>query len=166
MSKARVWSKEEELWLRENISYNPVKGTFYNKCTGKFIKPPKKNGGYSRISRCINGRGCTFLSHRVAWFLHYGKQTEFFIDHINRETSDNRIVNLRECDYSQNNANRGPRRADLLKGVRIVTMYEAVCKNEVVGLFKCRIEAAKAYDAEAIKVFGDFAYTNKQHGVY
>ena len=165
MSKIRVWSKEEEEWLRENISYFPDKGIFYNKINNKFITNPTPSTKYVRVTRLTNGKGFTYLGHRLAWFLHYGKQSEFLIDHINRDPSDNRIVNLRECSHLQNNANREPK-SGYLKGVREVKMYEAVCKGEVLGLFRCKIEACKKYDQVALKEFGEFAYTNKEHGVY
>jgi hypothetical protein len=165
MAKARVWSKGEEDWLRKNISYYPDKGVFYNRVTQKFITGPTPSTRYVRVTNLIDGRGFTYLGHRLAWFLHYGEQTKFLIDHINRDASDNRIVNLRECSIIQNNANRKPK-SGYLKGVRTVSMYEAVCKGKVIGLFKCKIKAAAAYDQAALKEFGEFAYTNKQHGVY
>ena len=165
MSTARVWSREEEDWLRKNISYCPDKGVFYNRVTQKFIMGPTTSARYVRVTRLIDGKGFTYLGHRLAWFLHYGEQTKFLIDHINRVASDNRIVNLRECSPIQNSANREPKKG-YLRGVRRVYMYEAVCAGEVIGLFKCKIEAAAAYDQAALKEFGEFAYTNKQHGVY
>lgn len=165
MTKARVWTKDEESWLRKNISYYPKQGVFYNKITQKFITKPNPSTRYLRVTRLINGKSYAYLAHRLAWFLYYGEQSKLFIDHINRNPSDNRIVNLRECSYAENNVNRKPKDG-YLKGVRSVTMYEAVYKGEVLGLFKDKIEAAMAYDQSALKEFGDFAYTNKEHGVY
>lgn len=50
----------------------------------------------------------TFRAHRVAWAIHYGAWPLDQLDHVNMDRSDNRIVNLREADNSQNNQNRGP----------------------------------------------------------
>lgn len=86
----------------------------YNKETGEFywrisiIGHPAgekagttDNKGY-RILR-IGGRA--FKAHRVAWLLTYGVWPSTILDHINRKESDNRIENLRETTYSQNQSN-------------------------------------------------------------
>ena len=38
-----------------------------------------------------------FKAHRVAWLLNYGDFPKSELDHINRDRTDNRIENLREC---------------------------------------------------------------------
>ena len=44
--------------------------------------------------------------HRVAYYLHYGEDPgDLDIDHINRDKTDNRIVNLRLVTRQQNNQN-------------------------------------------------------------
>ncbi|HLX18453.1 MAG TPA: HNH endonuclease [Bradyrhizobium sp.] len=53
----------------------------------------------------INDR--LYLAHRVAWLHHYGEWPVSGIDHINGDPGDNRIVNLRLADHSQNGQNRG-----------------------------------------------------------
>ncbi len=45
-----------------------------------------------------------FLAHRVIWALHYGEWPEN-IDHINGNTMDNRIANLRSVTHSENMRN-------------------------------------------------------------
>jgi hypothetical protein len=49
----------------------------------------------------------SFLVHRLAWALHTGAWPEDQIDHINRDPSDNRVVNLRESTDRENNRNLG-----------------------------------------------------------
>lgn len=44
-------------------------------------------------------------AHRVAYALFYGSTPDGFIDHINGDTSDNRIENLRVVDQSGNSRN-------------------------------------------------------------
>jgi hypothetical protein len=46
--------------------------------------------------------------HRIAWLLAYGRWPVGFIDHINRNRSDNRLENLREATPQQNARNRSP----------------------------------------------------------
>lgn len=60
-----------------------------------------------------------YKAHRLMWFYVYGKWPKE-LDHINRNKSDNRIVNLREVTHSQNSANTGIRKNNTsgLTGVR------------------------------------------------
>lgn len=51
--------------------------------------------------------GTQYLAHRVIWAMHYGRWPETHVDHINGDRMDNRICNLREATFSQNNMNRG-----------------------------------------------------------
>ena len=44
-----------------------------------------------------------FFAHRICYAMFYGKWPINQIDHINRNRSDNRICNLRDATYSQNN---------------------------------------------------------------
>jgi hypothetical protein len=46
-----------------------------------------------------------YRAHILAWLYCYGKYPQYEIDHINREKSDNSIVNLRDICHSENNQN-------------------------------------------------------------
>ena len=48
----------------------------------------------------------TYMGHRLAWFYVHGEWPREHIDHINGESSDNRIANLREATRFQNHQNR------------------------------------------------------------
>jgi len=66
---------------------------------------------YPYISRRLvftrNGKRTVYLEHRVVWAIHYGSDIPegFQIDHINGDTCDNRIINLRLADNVDNARN-------------------------------------------------------------
>jgi hypothetical protein len=91
------------------------------------------------------------------------------VDHINRNTLDNRRENLRLCSRSQNNANTGLRVNNKVgfRGVSFIKRLNRFAadihikkKHVFIGYFDSAIEAAKAYDAKALELFGEFAATN------
>jgi hypothetical protein len=49
--------------------------------------------------------GDMLLAHRAAWAIHHGRWPTHFLDHINGNPSDNRLVNLREVDALGNSRN-------------------------------------------------------------
>jgi hypothetical protein len=110
-----------------------------------------------------------YLSHRIAWLLHYGEWPTGDVDHINGDSSDNRICNLRTATKSENHGNRvlisrvntsGYRGVSLHKSGR---WYAQLSKNGKHVLFKTFDnieEAARAYDAAALEHFGEFAKLN------
>lgn len=80
-------------------------GTLYRKKLSGGMRPgsPVGNltdGGYIRGNVC----GVTYYIHRVIWKMHFGTEPEQ-LDHINRNRSDNRIENLRECSRGENARN-------------------------------------------------------------
>ena len=90
-------------------------------------------------------------------------------DHVNGLTLDNRRANLREVTSSQNSMNRGAGNgwSSRYKGVhyfRRTGRWRAYItfgrKQKHLGYFSTEREAAEAYNAAAIELFGDFARLN------
>ena len=91
-------------------------------------------------------------------------------DHINHNGLDNRLINIRICTPSQNNQNSkcySKSKSSKYKGVswsKYFNCWAARIKYNKhlshIGYFKTEIEAAKAYNEQAIKLFGDFACLN------
>lgn len=50
--------------------------------------------------------GVHYKAHRLAWLHFYGEWPAYEIDHINQNTSDNRICNLRVVSRAENEANK------------------------------------------------------------
>lgn len=88
------------------------------------------------------------------------------VDHIDHNGLNCQKINMRNCDYSQSNANRrtwGKRTKYL--GVYIDRSYikaqiRKANKTYHLGLFKTQEEAAIAYDNAAKIYFGEFANLN------
>lgn len=91
------------------------------------------------------------------------------IDHINRNGLDNRKSNLREATMAQNTVNSGPNRLNTsgFKGAyydkRDKYWLAAIKHNNKfirIGSYDSAEEAARAYDAEAKRLLGEFAWLN------
>jgi len=116
--------------------------------------------------RYVGVRGKRYLAHRLAWLLHYGRWPEKGLDHINGNPLDNRIVNLRAANQSENSRNRGPQTNNKsgIKGVHWSTAREkwvAAIQHRsrmiALGRFDSKADAAAAYRRAALQVHGNFA---------
>lgn len=92
-----------------------------------------------------------------------------FADHRDHNGLNNQRENIREANLTTNSRNKSPARKKKYKGTTFIKRiknrpYQAVIqsegKNYYLGCFATEIEAAKAYDAKAIELFGEFAYLN------
>lgn len=122
-----------------------------------------KSGKYPYAS--IRIRGKYRLLHRVIMKARKGK----LVDHINHDTLDNRKANLRLCTRSQNMWNRKRTFGNSkYKGVYWSKIYQQwvtqVClknKRVYVERFETERAAARAYNEQATKYFGEFACLNQ-----
>ncbi|MDE1814536.1 MAG: HNH endonuclease, partial [Thaumarchaeota archaeon] len=110
--------------------------------------------------------GKRYLAHRLAWLYMTGAFPTGHIDHINRDPSDNRWVNLRAATPSQNLANQGLSKSNKsgFKGVcwnKRKRKWQAGIriggKQTWLGLFSDPAQAHAAYVRAAIREFGEFA---------
>jgi len=90
------------------------------------------------------------------------------IDHRDGDGLNNQRHNLRACTQSQNMANQTSRRGrSRFKGVRPYrgSRWWAVIacdgRRTRLGTFDCEVEAAKAYNAAAVRLFGEYARLNE-----
>ena len=95
--------------LKNLLTYIPETGDFiWKERCGKRGVPGRKAGtvdfgGYVVIT--IHKK--RYKAHRLVWLYMKGAWPDVAIDHINGDRTDNRFVNLREADWSQNQQNRG-----------------------------------------------------------
>jgi hypothetical protein len=112
----------------------------------------------------IDGKRKTLRMHQLIMEAKGGQ----FVDHINGNGLDNRRENLRFCTNAQNQMNqRTTKNISGYKGVFWYPRYNKwiskICYNKkeyFLGYFTDKIEAAKAYDAKAEELFGEFACLN------
>lgn len=128
---------------------------------------PTGTGYAQRSARKSETGPRTVLLHRVVMNASPGYQ----IDHINRNTLDNRKENLRLCTQAQNmsNSTNGRLSSSGFRGVsydsrKTKNPWRATVGKRHVGMYKTAEEAARAYDEAAIKHYGEFANTNFRHG--
>lgn len=97
------------------------------------------------------------------------KDPKTLVDHADRNRLDNRRLNLRSSNWSQNNANRKSMTAatsnylGVHKSAKRRKWEARIGKNNKsfrIGYFKTEEEAAKAYDKAAVEIHGEFANLN------
>jgi hypothetical protein len=120
----------------------------------------------------------------IAWVLVDGRKTclrlhrcvlgvldpSIFVDHKSGDTFDNRRANLRSCTHTQNIRNQvrtQPSKSSKYKGVMWSPRYEkwtgqikADGKKYYLGVFNNEESAARAYNAAAMRLHGEFASLN------
>ena len=157
--------------LREHLDYDSVTGIF------RWKKKPAKPGiEVGDIAGGLNNRGYwviralgrTRTAHRLAWLWITGEWPADQIDHVNMIRHDNRFANLRECNRSANMAN-AKAHANNMSGIKGVSFYKPSGRwlaqikkdglKQHIGLFDSKEEAAFAYSAKALELFGNFART-------
>lgn len=162
--------------LKDYLSYNKDTGDFTWKVSraGKakvgVVAGHKQVGGYCQIKL----KGKLYKAHRLVWFYSYGEWPESFIDHVDGDTLNNKVENLREATSRENGLNRIPKK-------RGSSEYLGVCwhnqakkwlvrgklpnKRIHLGLFMEEKQAAEAYNTFAKEHYGNFARLNIIKGV-
>jgi len=138
----------------------------------KWTSSKDKSGDTRQVRRINLGykKSKMVQLHRVIMKAKKGQ----IVDHINRDTLDNRKINLRICNKSQNGMNRPANKNSKsgIKGVswcvrdnrwtaHISKKIDGKYKQKSLGNFKIKEEAASAYNKAAKELFGEFAFINK-----
>lgn len=156
---------------RERLSYNPETGDFVWIYKNK-MHPKLKGNAAGTIRKSSKGvprliikvDGVALFAHRIAWYLYHLEQPNI-VDHINGNTLDNRICNLRNVTCFENAKNHGRKfnKSGLPCGVRMLPSgrYESRirCNKKAIsiGTFDSVDEAEKAYLDMRNKLFKDYS---------
>ena len=167
-----------ECWrsINGNINYQ-VSNTHQvrNSSTGKILSDQRVNSkGYKIVGLYKDGVGKNYLVHRLVaeHFIPKPESDEKLqVDHINRDKTDNNISNLMWKTSQQNNWNKDkinkPTSSKYI-GVSFKTQcqkWQALIRqnhghNTHIGLFQHEKDAARAYNAKAYELRGNFAVLN------
>ena len=146
-------------YLKKKIVYHPGDGTFTKVLKDGTLGKRKQ---YTKIT--IDYKN--YEPYRLAWLYMTGAWPTKFIDHINRDRTDNRWSNLREATYAENNRNTSIR-SDNTSGYKGVSWHKFKSKwraeikvdsiSKHLGYFSTKEEAYAAYIQAAKLYHGEFA---------
>lgn len=167
-ASVRVFGKDmKRIPVRDEhgiVAYAKVDDADYEKVS-PFKWSINGKAGYAVRGLVENGKARTQLMHRLIMDAPEGSR----IDHVNGDKLDNRRRNLRFATRSQNAMNKGKPKNNTsgFKGVSWYKKAKKWCarikvngKTIHLGLFAEIKIAARAYDAAARELHGEFAYTN------
>ena len=146
-------------------------GRVRNATTGRILKPGKDKDGYEKVVLRKDNCSKTHKVHRlVARECLENPESKPCVDHIDHDKANNQMTNLRWATLSENQGNQQlqANTSSKYKGVswhkRIKRWNAKIMhkgKRIHLGYFDDDIDAAKAYNAKAIELFGEYAYLNK-----
>lgn len=168
--KPRVSKRPTAERVRQLFNYDPVTGILSwkeglsHRSAGKIVGGGLLKDGYHRVSVDDS----SWSQHRIIWLYVHGFWPPSEIDHVNGIRTDNRIVNLRMANRSQNasNARKPKTNTSGYKGVGLHKHHgkyrwrAAISingKQKTLGHRDCPFEAYQLYCAAAVKYKGEFA---------
>jgi hypothetical protein len=145
--------------LKDEFRHDPETGELFRRVGTLTIG---KKTGYRRLVASTGENRARLVAH-IIWFLEHDKWPTTMLDHINGDSLDNRLVNLREIHHGGNLANskgdwerkyklpigvypkRGKFQARINRKGRFITL----------GIFDTPEEAEKVFIAEHLAKFGE-----------
>jgi hypothetical protein len=168
-------------YLRQRLSYDPEAGTLTWKARPQ-SDFPKRDWEYRRWNLRNAGKtagsivmantsaryefrinGIAYVRARIIWKLMTGADPSGAIDHIDRDSTNDRWANLRDVTGSQNQMNRvSAKNSGLPRGVhrnrgRFMATINSDTQRHYLGTFDTVEDASAAYVAARAKLHGEFA---------
>ena len=139
-----------EMAIEKGYTCNPNTGDIFGP-HGKAISTKGKSL-YVRFAIVYNKKSYRILSHQFIWFYINGEIAEY-IDHINRNKKDNRILNLRKVSRQQNQFNLPAKGYSWDKvNKKYTSCIKVNSKTIFLGRFDDKVKATNAY-LEAKKIY-------------
>lgn len=132
--KYNTEEKSEDLEkLKEEAKYNKSTGEFYwlKEKTHRNLDSPIGANTTSRY-KCLTYNQIKYHLHKLAWYFEYGIYPREQIDHIDQDTYNNSITNLRLVTPRENSKNK-PKRRNNTSGITGVS-YDKVSNKWVVRI--------------------------------
>jgi hypothetical protein len=121
---------------------------------GKTVGKPRFSKHDYKLSTAglsIKGARFTFVTSRLCWLVYTGDWPENTIDHIDRNTFNNKMENLRDVTQAVNNANRGCYKGNVFTNIRKRgRSWRVTSKGKCVGQSVCLGKALKILSATKI----------------
>lgn len=135
-----------------------------------YLKPGRTNKiGYAAVRL----KGVVYYVHRIIYYLYTKTDPELFtIDHIDGNTLNNAVTNLRLATNTENQRNRTSKNKNNKSSYKGVTwdknrnkwlaQISVNGKNKFLGRYDSLEKAASTYDKAALIYYGEFSYLNTQ----
>lgn len=150
--------------LRKAMSYDGDTGSFVNLVRRGNLSAGANPGCLKRGYVFISFEYRIYPATHLVWLYVYGFLPTHSIDHIDGDTQNNRLTNLREATKGQNNRNKGASSRNKLgvKGVSLLPSGKYQARIGRVGVrlgnFDTIEEAAAAYRQAELSLYGEFAF--------
>ncbi len=163
--------------LRELFNYDPSRGVLIWKVNASFRNDIGKcfGGVHASIDGLMRRRGkvdgTQYYHAPLVWIWHHDRpMLGLEIDHIDNQTDNDRIENLRISNRAQQTQNRRfARKSRLLpKGIRLCPSGKYCARIQHngrpyhLGMFTDLEQAKRAYNQKAIELFGEFANIHQE----
>ena len=160
------YSRED---LQKKFHADPVRGILQDRKTKRYILNNPNADGYLRVSlKEKEGKGYkSYYIHDIIYYMCGEGNLPEQLDHINQIKTDNRLRNLRPSTYNLQQVNSLQRRGkSIWRGVCFYPKKSSkqwrasLCHNRkhiCCGYYDTEEEAARAYDAKARELWGEYA---------
>lgn len=155
-------------YLKSILHYDPETGRWSYLVSTSYRNVVGGDAGFinGQGYRIIKIKGRAYKAHRLAIFYMTGQWPDSFVDHRDMNRSNNRWGNIRQATPSQNQVNTRLR-SDNKTGYKGVGWHkrDKIWSARIglsgrlihLGNFQSKEEARGAYEAAALRYFGDYA---------